>query len=184
MPDSAQVRCLDTIEAFRGSLARFEQRVQNALETLKGEVRRADDWLQHDRPAYWKEQTRLAGDAVQEAKIGLERCLALPVADQRPACREEQVILNKAQARLDYCREQTELVRHWKRKFHHELFEYEGRVGQLQRMLETDLPRARASLRQIVRQLDAYQIERPPTPRNQENETNTEQQTFAEEESM
>lgn len=186
MPDSAQVRSVDAVEAFRGALARFEQRVQDALDTLKGEVRRAEDWLQHDRPAYWKEQTRLAADAVQEAKIGLERCLMIPVADEQPVCREERVILKQAQARLDYCRGKAELVKHWKRQFHHELFEYEGRVSQLQRMLETDLPRARTRLQQIVRQLDAYQIERPPMSRNLDNRLNAESaapQSFAEKES-
>ena len=162
MSEHAQVRSVDAIEAFRGALARFEQRVQDALETLHSEIRRAADWLEHDRPAYWKEQTRLAADAVQQAKIDLERCLMYPVADERPSCREERADLERAQARLEYCREKTERVKHWKRELHHELFEYEGRVGQLRRLIETDLPLARARLQQIVRRLDAYHIERPP----------------------
>jgi hypothetical protein len=99
---------------------------------------------------------------VQQAKIDLERCLMYPVADERPSCREERATLERAKARLEYCREKTERVKHWKRELHHELFEYEGRVGHLRRMLEADLPLARARLQQVVRRLDAYQIERPP----------------------
>lgn len=184
--ESAQVRSVDAIEAFRGALARFEQRAQDALEALSGETRRADDWLRDDRPAYWKEQTRLADEAVQQAKIDLNRCLMYPVADERPSCREERANLKQAQTRSDYCREKTERVKHWKRQLHHELFEYEGRIGHLRRMLETDLPRARIRLQQIVRRLDAYQIERPPESREHEgrlNPENAEPQSIAEKKS-
>ncbi len=174
MSSSAQVRSVDAIEAFRGALARFEQRAQDALEALSGETRRAADWLQHDRPAYWKEQTRLADDAVQQAKIDVQHCLMYPVADERPACREERANLRRAQTRSDYCREKNELVKHWKRQFHHELFEYEGRIGHLRRMLETELPQARTRLQQIVRRLDAYQIERPPESVEHEERLNVE----------
>lgn len=186
MPGPAQVRSVDAIEAFRGALARFEQRAQDALQTLGSEVRRADDWLQHDRPSYWKEQIRLASDVVQKAKIDLERCLMYPVSSERPACREERANLKKAQARLDYCREKTERVKYWKRQLHHELFEYEGRVGQLRRMLETDLPLARTRLQQIVRRLDAYQVEQPPESRRHLEELdaeNAEAQSCAEKKS-
>jgi exonuclease VII large subunit len=162
MSGQARVRSVDAIEAFRGTLGRFEQRVQDALDTLRGELQRAADWLEHDRPAYWMEQSRQAAGVVQQAKIDLERCLMYPVADERPSCREERATLERAKARLEYCREKTERVKHWKRELHHELFEYEGRVGHLRRMLEADLPSARARLQQVVRRLDAYQIERPP----------------------
>jgi exonuclease VII large subunit len=181
--ESAQVRSVDVIEAFRGALARFEQRVQDALETLSGETRRAADWLEHERPAHWKEQTRLADDALQQAKLELHRCLMYPVDGERPSCREERANLKKAQTRVDYCHEKTERVKHWKRQLHHELFEYEGRIGHLRRMLETDLPRARIRLQQIVRRLDAYQIEHPPESSDTEARSkveDSEQQDFTE----
>lgn len=162
MSGHAQVRSIDAIEAFRGSLARFEERTQAALEALRSELQRATDWLEHDRPAYWREQSRLAADGVQQAKIDLERCLMYPVADERPSCREERAVLERAKARREYCREKSERVKHWKRELHHALFEYEGRVGHLRRMLETELPLARIRLQQIVHRLDAYQVERPP----------------------
>lgn len=158
----AHVHSVAAIESFRGALARFEKRVEDALGDLAGEMRRVMDWLEHDRPRHWKEQSRQASDAVHQAKLDLERCLMFPVADERPACREERANLKKAQLRVEYCREKVERVKHWNRQLQHELFEYEGRVGQLQRMLETDLPAARAKLQQIVQRLDAYRIERPP----------------------
>ncbi|MCA9232709.1 MAG: hypothetical protein KDA57_18815 [Planctomycetales bacterium] len=162
MAGSARVESVAAIERFRGALARYEQRVEDALETLSGELRRALDWLEHERPAYWKEQTRLADDAIHQARQDLDRCLMFPVADERPACREEKANLKRAQLRLEFCREKSERVKHWNRQLQHEMFEYEGRIGQLRRMLETELPAAKAKLQQIVRRVDAYQIERSP----------------------
>ncbi|NOY28706.1 MAG: hypothetical protein GXP28_00600 [Planctomycetes bacterium] len=164
MSGPAQVQSVEAIEIFRGALAQFEQRAQDALELLSGELRRALDWLEHERPSYWKEQNRIAGDEIHQAKRDLQRCLAFPVADERPSCREERAILKRSQVRLEQCREKSERVRYWKRQLHHELLEYEGRIGSLQRLLEIELPAARAKLQQIVRRLDAYQIERPPAP--------------------
>jgi len=159
---SARVDSIAAIETFRGVLAQFEQRSQDSLESLNSELRRALDWLEHERPAYWKEQSRIASDDIHQAKRDLERCLAYPVGDERPSCREERANLRKTQIRLEQCRGKSERVRHWNRQLHHELLEYKGRIGSLQRLLEIELPAARAKLQQIVRRLDAYGIERPP----------------------
>src|SRR5689334_17546694 len=75
MSSPAQVRSTDAIEALRASLLKFQQRVQNAVDVLDGELHRASNWVEHDRPAYWKQQTHEAEDAVHAAKIELERCL-------------------------------------------------------------------------------------------------------------
>ena len=163
MSNPAQVRSVEAIESFRLQLAKYEQQVQDALESLTSQLQQATRWLKHDRPAYWKKQTKLAEDAVHQAKLNLERCLMFPaVAGERPSCREERDTLKKSQAHLEYCREKVERVRYWNRQIQHDMLEYEGRVGQLKRLLETELPAARAKLQQIVHRLDAYQVERAP----------------------
>jgi exonuclease VII large subunit len=162
MPGPAKVRSTDAIEEFRGALSRFEQRAQNAVDTLAAEVRLAVEWLEHDCPAHWKKQIRISEDAVHQAKVELERCLMFPVAGERPACREQRSALRKAQTRLEYCREKRELTKHWNRQLQHEQFEYEGRLGKLQRLLEIESPAARGKLQSIVRRLEEYKIERPP----------------------
>jgi len=162
MPGPANVHSIAAIESFRGTLAQFESRVQNALESLSAEMRRLTDWLEHDRPRHWKEQTRNASDEVHQAKINLGRCLTFKVGDERPSCREEKAALRKAKLHVEYCHDKAERVKYWNRQLQHELCEYEGRVGHLKRLLENELPAARAKLKQIVRQIDAYRIERPP----------------------
>ena len=177
MPTPAQVRSVDAIEHFRHQLSKYEEQVQVAIEALTSELQRANNWLRNDRPGYWKKQTKLAEDAVHEAKMNLERCIMFPtVSGERPACREEKAALRKAQSHLKYCQEKIERVRYWNRQIQHEMLEFSGRIGQLKRMLETELPAARARLQQIIRRLDEYKIEQTPTARPPEpaptNETN------------
>lgn len=163
MPGPAQVRSTDAIEAFNLAMAKFQERVQNALDALEADVRRADNWIDHDRPPYWRRQTLEAETAVHDAKLELERCLLMTTVDgQRPACREQKDAVEKAKAHLDYCREKGELVKKWQRSFRHDALEFKGRIGQLRRLVEQDVPNARAVLAQIMRRLEEYQLERPP----------------------
>ncbi len=63
-------------------------------------------------------------------------------------------MLKKAKARREYCRDKIERVHHWKRSLHHQFYEYQGRISNLKRILEHDIPRANAALLHILRQLD------------------------------
>jgi hypothetical protein len=159
----AQVRSTDAVDSLSAALARFAERVQNALDALDAEMHRADDWIEHDRPGHWRTQIREAEDRVHETKLDLERCLLMTMMDgQRPACREQKAALAEAKRRLEYCREKAERVRHWQRSFRHEMFEYDGRIGQLRGLLDQQIPAARGVLAKIARRLEEYQIERPP----------------------
>ncbi|RIK84452.1 MAG: hypothetical protein DCC67_04915 [Planctomycetota bacterium] len=162
MSGPAQVRSTEAIEALRAALAKFQQRVEHALDTLDGQLHRAADWIEHDRPAHWRQQTHKAEEAVTQAKVELERCLMFTLAGERPQCREQKAALAEAKARLAYCREKCERVKQWQRGFRHESFEYDGRIGQLRRALEQDLPRAQAVLVNVLRRLEDYRIEQPP----------------------
>jgi hypothetical protein len=163
MPGPAQVRSTDAVEALSAALARFAERVQSALDALDGEMHRADDWIEHDRPGHWRMKIREAEDGVHQGKLDLERCLLMTTVDgQRPACREQKAALAEAKARLEYCREKAEKVRHWQRSFRHEMFEYDGRIGQLRGLLDQQVPAARGVLAKILRRLEEYQIERAP----------------------
>jgi hypothetical protein len=61
-------------------------------------------------------------------------------------------------------------VRHWQRSVQHELFEYEGRISQLVRLVEYDVPQAIGILAKIVRRLEEYQAVRAEEPRAAYNE--------------
>ena len=162
MSGPAQVRSTPAIEGLQEALAKFAKRVQAALDTLDGEMHRTEDWLEHDRPAHWKRELHAAEDALHAAKMDLERCLMMTVAGQRPACREQKAAVSAAKVRLAYCQQKRDVIRQWQRDFRHESLEYRGRIGQLRRSLEHDVPRARAVLMKILRRIEDYQVERPP----------------------
>ncbi|HEY3393080.1 MAG TPA: hypothetical protein VGK58_10255 [Lacipirellulaceae bacterium] len=165
MSAQANVQSLEAIEAVRTALVSFVDQVRDALTELQSEMRRVADWLEHDRPRYWTMQIRVASDGVHAAQQALHRCLMFPIAKERPSCYEERAALKKAQARLAYCEEKAERVRHWQRVVQHELFEYEGRISQLVRVVEEDVPRAMGVLGKVLRRLEEYQSLRAADPR-------------------
>jgi hypothetical protein len=158
MTTRANVQSTDAIESVRAAMVRFVDQVADALTALDLEMRRVLEWLEHDRPRHWRTETRLAVDQVNEAQGALHRCLMYPIMDERPSCSEERAALKRARARLAYCQAKEERVRQWMRSVRHELFEYEGRISQLVRLVEIDAPQAIGVLNNILRRLEEYQL--------------------------
>lgn len=154
---SAYVHNTDAIESVRAALANFAHQVDEGLTEITAESRRLLDWLEHDRPRYWKHQVRIAWDATEQAKKDLHRCLMYPVADERPSCTEQRAALKKAQARLTYCEQKVDRLKGWCRDVRHELFEYEGRISQLKTCGEVDVVQAMAALGRLLARIDEYQ---------------------------
>jgi hypothetical protein len=165
MSTPAKVHSSEAIEAVRVALMKFVEQVSDALTELSAEMRRMQEWLDHDRPRYWKSQMRHSVDMVHEAQQALHRCLMFPIANERPTCTEERAALKKAQARQAYCEEKADRVRHWQKTLRHELFEYEGRISQLVRLVEVEAPQAIGVLNRILRSLEEYQAVRARDPR-------------------
>ncbi len=157
MSTPAKVYSSDAIEAVRIALVSFVGQVSDALAELGAEMRRMQEWVEHDRPRYWKKQMREGIDLVHGAHQALNRCLMFPMANERPSCTEERTVLKRAKARLAYCEEKEDRVRHWQKTLRHELFEYEGRISQLVRLAEVDVPQAIGVLDKIMRNLEEYQ---------------------------
>jgi hypothetical protein len=154
---SANVRSLEAIETVRTALVSFRDELEQAVSMIELEMRRVLDWLEHDRPGYWRREVRDANDGVTEARAALHRCLMYPINDERPACYEERDALKRAEARLAYCDEKSERLRHWIREVRHEMFEYEGRISQLMELVEFDVPRATTILGRLLAHLHDYQ---------------------------
>lgn len=160
---SAYVHNTEAIEAVKAALAKFAHQVDDGLTEIAAESRRMLDWLEHDRPRYWKKQVAIAWDETEQAKKDLNRCLMYPVGDERPSCTEERQALKKAQAKLKYCEEKQERLKTWCRDVRHELFEYEGRITQLKACGEVDVVQAIAVLNRILARIDEYHQLGSPT---------------------
>ncbi|MEM1305868.1 MAG: hypothetical protein AAGG46_13280, partial [Planctomycetota bacterium] len=143
--------------AVRVALAQFLHQAGEGLIEIDAEMRRVMDYLEHDRPAFWKRQTRLAEDGVHNAKMELQRAMMFPVGvDERPACTEQRAALAKAEARLTYCRDKQERLRHWVREIAGELHDYQGRITTFRTVLEMDGPAAIGVLDRLLRAVERY----------------------------
>lgn len=182
MDSQARVHSLTSIESVRTALVSFVDQVGEALTELEAEMRRMQEWLEHDRPRHWKTQVRVSIDQVHEAQQALHRCLMFPVANDRPSCSEERAALKKAQARQAYCEQKVERVRHWQQVVRHELFEYEGRISQMVQLVEVDVPLAIGVLTRILRQLEEYQAVRATDPQAAYNDLSFARELWPEEE--
>ena len=162
---SAAVRSFDAIQRIREELLRFAQQCDEALGEVDAEVLRVLDWVEHDRPRYWKERVRRAQDEAHDAKVALERCLMYPINDETPACAEEKVALKHAAVRLLRCEEKQESVRALAQKLRHEMHEYKGRTAQLKRLIEVEAPRGAAVLERSLAVLEKYAAAGRAAPR-------------------
>jgi hypothetical protein len=165
MSTPAKVHSSEAIEAMRLALMSFAAQIGDALTELSAEMRRMQEWLEHDRPRHWKGQIRKAGDIAHEAQQALHRCLMFPIASERPSCYEERTALKKAKARLEYCQDKEDKVRRWQQTMRHEMFEYEGRISQLVRLVEAEVPQAIGVLNKILRNLEEYHAVKARDPR-------------------
>jgi len=154
---SANVHSLEAITAVQTALVTFRDDLEQAIATIDLEMRKVLDWLEHDRPRFWRLQLREAQDGVTLARQALHRCLMYPINDERPSCYEERAELKKAEARLVYCDEKSQRLRHWIREVRHEMSEYQGRISQMKDLVEIDTPQALAILERLVFRLEEYQ---------------------------
>ena len=53
---SANVRSLEAIQAVRAALVVFRDELEQALSMIDLEMRHVLDWLEHDRPRFWRRQ--------------------------------------------------------------------------------------------------------------------------------
>ena len=157
MGRAAKVTSIDSVRIFAASMQCFQDDAATALENLASEIQRAIEWVQSDQKGYWELQVRRGHERVGEAKANLQRSLvAKRVSDHEPSCIEERKALEKAKRRLRLAEEKIEAVRHWSYTVERAVVEYQGCIGQLSTWLDSDCPRALASLDRMSRSLESY----------------------------
>lgn len=178
MNESAHVTSVEAIVNFAAALRCFEDEASRGLLAIDQQANRALQWLEHEAPAYWREQIRRCFDDISRARTALETCRMRKVAGHEPACIEEEKAYRKAKQRLADAEEKAKLVQRWAIRLRREMDEYRGRIGNFRRSLEGDVPRAVALLERTLTSLEAY-LGRPlnepakdSRPANDANTTN------------
>ncbi len=156
MGQQANVTSIEAIKAFRPALIGFDEAVDDAVTTLGLEVRRAVEWLEHDRAVYWPKELRRREEKLSQAKSNLHICLASRIGDHEPACFDQKKDLRKAEELVQIARRKVEAVKQWCRIIQHEVEEFEGKICQLPSYMETDFKRTVAVLDKIIHELEQY----------------------------
>ena len=176
MADSADVKSTDVIRAFAAATVKFQEEARLCLAMLDSQLRQVSQWLEQDRPGFWKHEIERCMRDVSETRVRLHQCRMRRTGDFRPSCVEEVKAHEHARQSLDYARRQVPVVRHWIQEVTHESSEFRGRAGRLQQFVERDVPQLLAMLRFSLEKLEEYgELTPPPASRMSElkSETNS-----------
>jgi hypothetical protein len=152
----ANVRSLESVQRFRPKIYQFEEDLEAALTSLRVEVKRTLQWIDHDCPSYWSNQVRLGFDRVAEARTTLMRKQMITVAGHRSEAIDEKKALAKAKQNLELAQQKVQACRQWSIKAHHAADEYTARVGRVEQSVGRGLPRIKMMLDRMIAALEDY----------------------------
>lgn len=155
MGPNAKIREVAALDEFRVAWLAFRADAQEALDSLRQEIRRAFDWLA-DQRSWWQTQVRDAQEEVVQAKSALVRKQTVFAGDRVPDCTDEIKALRRAQARLEHAETKLDACRSWQTKLGRAVEEFEGPTHQLGGILDGEFPRGAALLERLRSALDAY----------------------------
>ena len=156
MSTPAQITSTEAVRQFKLALEEFQVEAREAVTQLLLEMRRAVDWIEHDRARYWPHEMQRASDAVLQARNDLERCEMSIREEDKRSCYEQKLALEKAKRRLRLTEDKVRAVRRWRVAVHREADDFHGRLAKLASCLDMDLPRALATLERMAVALDRY----------------------------
>lgn len=157
MARSAKLTSIDAVQEMAVALATFGEEALAALDELDMNVRRAAEWIEQDRKAFWGHEVRKGTERLSEARVELEKALTYrKMDDYTPACREERIMVDRSKRRLQTAEEKNHVLPHWAQKIRHAVQELNGRETQLSGWLRGDLPQAIGVLEQMLLTLERY----------------------------
>ncbi|MCA9067112.1 MAG: hypothetical protein KDA96_28825, partial [Planctomycetaceae bacterium] len=88
MSESANVRSIDAIRQFAAAVAAFQTEARLCLSSMETQLRHSLNWLEHDRPAFWKREIENCMREMSAARVRLHQCRMRRLGDFRPSCIE------------------------------------------------------------------------------------------------
>jgi len=156
MNNQADVRSTEQLKQFRAALALYSEDTLAALGAVEMEARRVLQWLQHDRPVYWREQIKKRREQVAAAKAEVFRRQLAKTAHNNPSFSEQKEILRQAEANLRDAEMRAAQVKKWDPILRQAILEYHGSIRRIKDLASGDIPRASLRLGRIIEALEAY----------------------------
>jgi hypothetical protein len=153
----ARVTSIGVLQTTAAALQRFRGECAVVLEDLEIEVRRALEWIHHDRKDYWSQELRRSEERLSQARIQLQQAKAARrIVGQEPACIDEKRAVDLAKRRLEIARQKVDAVRHWTHAIDRAADEFLQNRNQFATWLETDMVKATAALDRMSESLSNY----------------------------
>ena len=157
MGRSARVTSIDVLPLLAAALQKFRSEGVGALDDLESEVRRALEWIHHDRKEYWAHELHRAQEALTQARLQLQQAMTMRrVADRQPSCTDEKRAVDRAKRRLETAQRKSEAVRHWSAALDRAVDDFRKSRTQCATWLDIDISRAAAALNKLSESLVTY----------------------------
>jgi len=157
MNQGARVTSIEVLQTLAGALQRFRGESAVALDELDIEVRRALEWIHHDRKEYWAHELRRGGENVSHARLQLQQArLSRRIAGHEPSCVDEQRALERAKRHVETAQQKVEAVKHWAYAIDRAVDAFLRSRTQFINWRDTDLQQAVSALNRMSGSLESY----------------------------
>jgi hypothetical protein len=153
MPERAQVKSLEAIEAFRSRLIIYREKAGRVLDEVAEEVLRTRVWLQSDRITFWEGQIRRRQ---KELEMRQQELFSAQISGMRDASFVQQQAVQKARRGLQEAEERLRLVKIWNRQYDQRVEPLSKQVEKLRHNLTHDLAQGVAYLNEVIKTLAEY----------------------------
>lgn len=155
MGDSARISSVQPLRDMKAALGEFIDAANVAFANVDAEIGRMSQWLQQERPAYYKHAVRRATDAVTKAKSELSRKQYMR-APEPVSVVDEKKQLEKLKRRLEELERKQDLVRQWGPRFEREAMMYKSSCRALSELVSATLPKAIQRLEKMSQAIEDY----------------------------
>lgn len=155
MGESARITSVQPLRDMKVALGEFINQVNIAFANVDAEIGRMGQWLQQDRPAYYKHAVRRATDAVTKAKSELSRKQYMRHPEPVSVV-EEKKLVEKLKRRLEELERKQAAVRQWAPRFEREAMMYKSSSRALAELVQSTLPKAIQRLEKMAQAIEDY----------------------------
>ena len=157
MSGGARLTSIDAVRKMAAAVQAFRDVAGSAADELQMEMRRAAEWIHHDRKEYWARELRRAYDRLADAKVQLQQAKTYRrIGDRAPSCIDEKKAVEAASRRLRLVEEKVEAVRRWERVIERNIDECRGALTQFSGTVQLDLTKGLAALDRMTESLETY----------------------------
>ena len=155
MPESANVKSLDSLIDFRVALINFIEKSKLALSTGEAEISNMQSWVGHRQLMHWKIAIRKSEEKLSQAKSELFRAtISQPDNPRGPT--DQIRLVNKRKEEIAHGQKKYERTKRWGRILEHENHEYRSAITPLAASLEGELQKAVMKIDNAIVAIELY----------------------------